>query len=382
MNVGSEQACMPATLVALGRLLGAVAALVLAVPTHAVIAQTHELRAHGRKLIEAEAYSEKSSAQSPRAKESDLCSGSCFLGYFWPNQWFELKVNAPEMLNYSLSLRASSEEGTQLKVLLMTGANSQQLLATIDVPKTQGFKDFKKITGTLVGLPKGVQTLRFYNAAGGVDVDYLVFAAGSEDDVVSFHLADTASTEVESGQDFRLCATGVRYLVSGGMSGPTHIEAELQNVGSIPLQGDWKSQLAILEAGTGMVLGAIGASTDVSDLGRNETSTIAGSCDAKLEPGGTYQIGLRVIRGGADAAKSAAWDLDARQAYLVLDNDLEVIDGAWGAGHTLQGGWNIIGKIERQQPMQTKEITGPFFPLRGSFRPVENPIPRSTGPSN
>jgi hypothetical protein len=70
-------------------------------------------------LIEAEKCS-TASTKNPRTEPSPLCSGQANLAYFRRDKWFELKVEVPKMLNYSISLRASSPAGTQIEIQRIT----------------------------------------------------------------------------------------------------------------------------------------------------------------------------------------------------------------------------------------------------------------------
>ena len=62
---------------------------------------------------------------------------------------------------------------------------------------------------------------------------------------------------------------------------------------------------------------------------------------------GSYQLAIRVIYNGASSDPSPAWrELDARNAYVVFANELEVLEGSWGSNDLLQGGWAIVGPLE------------------------------------
>lgn len=641
------------------RSFGLVGLLMFGNVSQEATAETHKLRGRGRTLIEAEAYSEKSSADSPKAEESDRCSGKHFLGYFWANQWFELEVEVPRLLNYHMSLRASSADGTRLKVQMIDGAGNVSLLATIDVPKTEGYTNYTYVKDTVISLPKGVRKLRFVNLVDGVDIDYIKFTAGSEDDVVSVrpkenagpdinplkgfasgwwreneqhcsvgfqhiewgqlepqddvfdwetvesvasrpgsqgrhlvlqlvadwddwdvkepsgdshykgprwllervgenrgpafpddpnsrilratdyndpefikeaneaveafcdHFRDdprtfvlqtgvlgfwgewhtyprtdwspTESTkqtildtylnnigrdgltqvrhpdeavamskkrvgysngsatlteqgykfaeQVENGQlwkngpvggswptgaaeEFwgRFFQTGegksflerghystmippeieeiqqripdwkpdarfmdmhrrmgynfqvkaVRHLVAVDDSGLTFLEVDLRNVGVAPFYKNWNVQLAILHAETAEVIDLIDINNDIRELLPAETMTLAGYSRAKLDPRVRYQIGIRILQPNADQPKPTAWGLDARNVYVVLANELDVIKGFWEQSNALRGGWNILGFVEQLQPDRVPMIQGRFFPLEGAFRPVED----------
>lgn len=50
--------------------------------------------------------------------------------------------------------------------------------------------------------------------------------------------------------------------------------------------------------------------------------------------------------------------------YVVLANEVDVIDGAWGKRHELSGGWNVICPSSTQ-------VQENSFPFSGSFRPTK-----------
>ena len=54
-------------------------------------------------------------------------------------------------------------------------------------------------------------------------------------------------------------------------------------------------------------------------------------------------MAVRIVQPGADQVKSERWKLDARNTYILLANDLPVIDGAWNGRNQLVGGWQVLG---------------------------------------
>jgi hypothetical protein len=175
------------------------------------------------------------------------------------------------------------------------------------------------------------------------------------------------------GYNFQV--TSVRHLVSSDISHRTCLEVDLQNIGIAPFYKRWKIQLAILNAATGEPIDVIPLDLDIRNLGPNESTTLAVSSLKRLEPSDRYQIGLRILQPGADEAKVSPWKLDARNAYVVLANQIRVIDGAWADDPQLEkngnliGGWNILDTIQRREPTVSDVIDNDFFPYRGSFRP-------------
>ena len=626
-------------------------------------AQTHKLRTRGRTLVEAESFSKKSSVDCPRVAESEKCSGQRYLGYFWNDEWFELEVDVPHMLNYHVSLRVSSGEGSQIQVQMIDESGNAKVLGTIDIPKTHDYTHFTNLKNLVVSLPKGVQTLRFVNLKNGIDIDHITFSAGSEHDVVSFrpigndgpdinplkgfgsswwraeeehasvgfqyiewgklepeddafdwdavdeilnrpgtqgrhfilqfavdwddwgakepegdshyrgpdwlldrvgenrgpafpddpdsrisratryndpvfieeateaikalcdHFRDDprtfvlqtgllgywgewhnyprtdwsptdatkksildaylnnigsdgltqvrypdetvavpqarlgytngSATPTEHGYEFgkevskrelwmngpiggewppnveqqywaRFFQTGegisfleqggystmtppefkeikaklpgwkpsglfmdmhrrmgynfqtreVRHLVAVDDSGQTHIEVDLQNIGIAPFYKDWDVQLAILNADAAELVDLIKVDLDLRELGPTESITLAGTSSAKLDPEKRYQIGIRILQPGADESKTTAWNLKARNVYVVLANDIKCTEGDWDPSNALSGGWNLLTDIQRRQPTSAHQLEGRFFPIQGSFRPIAEQVPQ------
>lgn len=166
-------------------------------------------------------------------------------------------------------------------------------------------------------------------------------------------------------------AKAVHHLAKLGGKGQTLVEVDLHNAGIAPFYKNWQVQLAIINAETSEVVELIEADTDLRTLGPGETTRLAGHSKAKLNPAVSYQIGLRILQPGADKEKSAAWKLNARYAYVVLANDIQVIEGSWNESHALEGGWNILDNIRQRTPIKSQPLAGKFFPFQGSFRPTK-----------
>lgn len=153
------------------------------IETNSAIAQQHQLRSRGRTLVEAESCSQMS-ADTPRKESSPWCSGQKNLGFFFNDAWFEMSIEVPKMLNYGISLRTSSPEGTQIEVQLANGAGLTTL-AKIDVPNTRQWTNYVDTESVILSLPAGVHTLRFANRGRSLNIDYLTFLAGPPGDVTA-----------------------------------------------------------------------------------------------------------------------------------------------------------------------------------------------------
>ena len=175
------------------------------------------------------------------------------------------------------------------------------------------------------------------------------------------------------GYNFQV--NSVRHLVAVDESKHTHLEVELKNIGIAPFFKKWNVQLAILNAETFEPFDILAIETDLRNLNPNEAVTIAGTSSKQLDPRVDYKIGLRILQPGADDFKDVPWKLDPRNAYIALANQVQVIDGRWAdppdreQKWNLEGGWNILDKLQRLEPEESEGIDSKFFPFQGSFRP-------------
>ncbi|MFK7961721.1 MAG: DUF4832 domain-containing protein [Phycisphaerales bacterium] len=138
-------------------------------------------------------------------------------------------------------------------------------------------------------------------------------------------------------------AAGVAGIAAPGMR--AHVDVDLANVGIAPFYRDWTVELALIDAATGAIVDRIDTEVDIRELGAGETMRISAVSGAALDAGRTYRIGLRIMQPEADKPKGEPWALLARNVYVVVANELDVIPGAWDGSHALQGGWNIVGEI-------------------------------------
>ena len=136
----------------------------------------------------------------------------------------------------------------------------------------------------------------------------------------------------------------IRYLESANGSGPVHFEVDLHNVGIAPFYLNWDLQFAVLDA-TGDVVELIESDADVRSIGPGQFVTLSGSSCVQLVPSQSYRLGLRLLQPGAESGKTEPWQLNARNTYVVLANEVEVVEGSWDSSNALQGGWNVVANI-------------------------------------
>lgn len=159
---------------------------------------------------------------------------------------------------------------------------------------------------------------------------------------------------------YNLQAQRVRHLVSD--DDRLHLEIKLHNAGIAPFYQDWNVQLGILDGRN--VVETISLDTDLRKLGPGTSSVLKCVSTQKYDRNHNHRIGLRILQPGADQNKTKRWPLEARNVYVVLANEVDVVDGMWGKRNELAGGWNIVCP----SPMQVHETS---FPFAGSFRPAK-----------
>ncbi len=162
---------------------------------------------------------------------------------------------------------------------------------------------------------------------------------------------------------YNLQVDRVRHIVTD--AGLVQIELTLGNIGIAPFYQDWEVQLAILNGENPEIIELIAIDTDLRKLAPGKSMVLRTTSQTELDPNGLYQVGLRISQPGADETKPKRWLLDARNTYVVLANDVHVIEGAWNERHALEGGWHVLGDIA------TDRLETDAFFVRGSFRPAE-----------
>lgn len=165
---------------------------------------------------------------------------------------------------------------------------------------------------------------------------------------------------------YNLQVEKLRYAVTDSQI--AHFELTLANVGMAPFYMDWDTQLALLED-DGRVFELVPVETDLRKLRPDETVVLKCQTTQSVDVNAGMQIGLRIVQPGADQPKRDAWKLDARNSYVVIANEVDVIEGDWDAKNALRGGWNLLGPLSAVQ--RPKEIDYTSFPFHGSYRPTK-----------
>lgn len=172
----------------------------------------------------------------------------------------------------------------------------------------------------------------------------------------------------EMGYNFHV--TEVRHAKAKD-SKRRYIEVDLQNVGIAPFYKDWDVQLAVIDSETNSIMEPVNVEVDLRKLMPKDSLTLTATTQP-LDASKRYKIGLRILQPGADEKKKERWKLKARNTYIQIASEVDVIDGAWDEKNSLRGGWNILGGMELPVTVTQLAEEG-AFPFQGSFRPIERP---------
>lgn len=123
------------------------------------------------------------------------------------------------------------------------------------------------------------------------------------------------------------------------------ISLTLANIGVAPFYYNWRVEYALLDQDDLPVITSEAHTYDLTSVMPEESSIIEGQISTSDLVKGQYRIAIRLIQNGAQLDKSEPWALLARNTYIVLSNELPVIDGSWNANNALVGGWSILGNI-------------------------------------
>ncbi len=126
-------------------------------------------------------------------------------------------------------------------------------------------------------------------------------------------------------------------------SNSTAVELAVANVGIAPFYYDWDVQFALLDAAGNAVAIADSGSVDLTTIRPGGSATVASHLALDGVASGDYSVAVRIIQPGSDNAQANAWGLDVRNTYVLFANDMDVVDGSWGSGGELVGGWSILG---------------------------------------
>lgn len=161
---------------------------------------------------------------------------------------------------------------------------------------------------------------------------------------------------------YKLQADRVRHVFTD--DGHLNIELTLANAGIAPFYQDWNLQLAILDGTSSEVRDLLPVEADLRKLAPGDTMTLKAKGNVKLNQDVLHRIAFRILQPMADAGKSEAWLLEARNTYVVLANEIDVIAGKWNDQNALEGGWNVLAPIQSTLTADTASL-----PFEGSFRP-------------
>ena len=161
------------------RLVSSIALTLFLGFTPTLNAEPLALRTNGRTLVEAESFL-AASDKYPKTEHCRTCSNQRNLGYFWKDSWFEFDVNVPSETKFSLSLRASSPEGTQIALQRIEQDGQSNPLGELGIPQTREWNRYTLTENIELSLSAGNHRLRFQNLDQGANVDYITFDAATQ----------------------------------------------------------------------------------------------------------------------------------------------------------------------------------------------------------
>lgn len=129
-------------------------------------------------------------------------------------------------------------------------------------------------------------------------------------------------------------------------SDPLSVNLQVENIGVAPLYYDWQVQFALLNGQNEPVVVSNADSVDLTSKMPDEVFDLSATIAPQSVGGGSYKLAVRIIQPGADLQKSDAWKLDARNTYILFSNNLPVVNGNWGSGNKLTGGWSVLGNVQ------------------------------------
>ena len=111
-----------------------------------------------------------------------------------------------------------------------------------------------------------------------------------------------------------------------------------------PFYHSWCVEYSLLDVNDEPVVVIEANNCDLNQIQPEQKANIAWAIECSLERG-NYRLGVRLIQPDVQLTKSQQWGLLARNIYIVLSNDLPVIEGQWNNANALTGGWAILDNV-------------------------------------
>ena len=180
----------------------------------------------------------------------------------------------------------------------------------------------------------------------------------------TMQLGDAVRPSCDNGQETSRCQAfmelhrkmGYNYQITNALFAETltqsdnlSVDLAITNIGVAPMYYDWDVQFALLNESNEPVA-LFETPYDVRSI-LPDGSSYAIPLSTSLEdiPVANYKLATRIIQPGSDTSKTNAWELEARNTYILLSNELSVVEGSWDSNNSLVGGWSILGNIVVQE---------------------------------
>ena len=123
------------------------------------------------------------------------------------------------------------------------------------------------------------------------------------------------------------------------------ITLSLANIEVAPFYHSWRVECSLLDVNDEPVVVIEANNCDLNQIQPEKKANIHGQLSTHTLERGNYRVGVRLIQPDAQLTKSQQWGLLARNTYIVLSNDLPVIEGQWNNANALTGGWAILDNV-------------------------------------
>ena len=125
---------------------------------------------------------------------------------------------------------------------------------------------------------------------------------------------------------------------------PLSIELRGSNIGVAPMYYNWDVQFALLDINN-IPLVTSKVVTDLTQIIPASSFTFSSTLELSALNPDTYKLAVRIIQPDADKVKANAWQLDARNTYILFSNDISDVVGTWNTENQLIGGWSVLGDV-------------------------------------
>jgi hypothetical protein len=152
-------------------------------------------------IVQAEDYVAYNNTENTQMRVATT-DGGTKMGYNSAGDWYDYNVNVSSAGTYTVDFRVANGAGAAGQFQLLKGA---AVITTVDVAPTGGWENFVTLTKTIT-LTAGVQTIRIYTVAAGVDYNWFEFKTAVSNPTTN-SVAFNPPMSVESGDTYVIPVT-------------------------------------------------------------------------------------------------------------------------------------------------------------------------------